>query len=296
MRTGVVLAVLPKASGVRQLVVISGASGSGKSTALRSLEDLGFYCMDNVPAILIESVLSLCDGNDEVEDVAIGVDARSGPFLENVASVLDGLGDRWPLRIIWLDAQDKVLAKRYQMTGRSHPLGDDLFNAVAVERDLLDDVRSRATDRLDTSGMSPHDLKGAVQSLVATENERNYTVRIKSFGFRHGIPSDVDHVFDVRFLPNPYWDEKLRPYSGCHPKIQRFMEEQPEVERYLGFITTFLRRVLRLSRKAGKQNLSVGIGCTGGQHRSVYISEHLHSSLVGDGHSTHISHRDKSEE
>jgi len=285
--------VLPKASGVRQLVVVSGASGSGKSTALRSLEDLGFYCMDNVPAILIESVLSLCDGNEEIEDVAIGVDAREGPFLENVAAVLDLLGSRWPLRIVWLDAQDKVLANRFQMTGRSHPLGEDVFKAIAAERDLLDDVQSRATDRLDTSGMNPHDLKVAVQSLVATEKERNYTVRIRSFGFRHGIPTDVDHVFDVRFLPNPYWDEKLRDYSGCHPKIQEFMEKQPDVERYLGFVATFVRRILRLSRQAGKQYLSIGIGCTGGQHRSVYITEEMNKTLESDGYSVHISHRDK---
>jgi len=273
--------------------VISGASGSGKSTAIHALEDVGFFCMDNVPVSLIESVVVLCSRHEEIDRLALVMDAREGPFLEDVGEKLDALmGGDTELRILWLDSQDDVLLQRFSLTRRRHPLGAELKSAISEERKLLSDVETRATDRLDTTSMSPHALRASVQRLFVADVGEPFQIALSSFGFRRGAPADVDHVFDVRFLPNPYWDERLRKFDGRDPEIQAFMNQRPDVSDYAVALSEFLTKVVTLANKGGKAYLSAAVGCTGGQHRSVFTVEKVAGVLREQGHSVSIRHRD----
>lgn len=277
--------------GLDHVLVLSGVSGSGKTTAVHVLEDLGFFCMDNVPISLLESVVSLCADNDEIQKVSLVIDAREGSFLENVGQTLDRIKLGYSLSVLWLDAQNSVLLKRFQMTKRRHPLGDNLPTAIAEERQLLAEVTRRATVRIDTSHLSPHELSVEVRHLVAPEEGTGFRVKLISFGFRHGLPIDMDQILDVRFLPNPYWDESLRGMTGLDKRIQEFMEEKPELQAYLSVLEPFLEQAAKLASLAGKPFMSIGIGCTGGQHRSVYVVERIAQAIESQGTPVSIEHR-----
>jgi len=249
--------------------------------------------MDNVPVSLIPSVVDLCSRHDEVDQVALVIDAREGPFLQDVDIELDAL-QTLPneTRILWLDAQDEVLLHRFSLTRRRHPLGPDLQSAILEERGLLHEVEARATDRLDTSSMSPHALRASVQKLFVSDTNEPFKIALSSFGFRRGPPKDADHILDVRFLPNPYWDEALRQFDGRDPQITKFMKDQGEVCEYVDSLSGFLTDVVDLAQKGGKAYLSAAVGCTGGQHRSVYVVGQIAERLRAQGHSVSVHHRD----
>lgn len=281
-----------RGASLQHVLVISGTSGSGKSTAMHAVEDLGFFVIDNVPVSISSTVIDLCAQNPEVQSVALAIDAREGRFLEGVGATLDRLAERAPLRVLWLDAADDVLRERYRMTRRRHPLGDDLQQAVHRERELLKDVASRATDTLDTTRLSPHDLRAKVQSLVVPGDGQRFRILLQSFGFKHGGPRDTDHVLDVRFLPNPYWDETLRAFDGRSDEIRTFMADRPEVASYLAAVTPAMSTIAALSRDAARGDMTVGVGCTGGHHRSVFVVERLSESLAASGFVVEVRHRD----
>jgi UPF0042 nucleotide-binding protein len=268
--------------GIKEVVVISGASGSGRSTSLRALEDLGFFCMDNLPVSLVDQVCDLCNRHEEIENLALVIDSREGPFLKGVGEMLDRLGTRAALRVLWLDARDSVLLKRFNITQRRHPLGGDPAEGIREERALLTELSKRSTDRIDTSAMNPHELHAAVQSLFQSGQARPFRINIVSFGFKKGAPVDVDHLWDVRSLPNPYWNEDLRSLNGTHDKIRAFMDGQNETREFLNVAEPYIRKMVELAQASGKTSLNLGIGCTGGMHRSVFISETI-AALVDDG-------------
>jgi len=276
---------------LQRVLVLSGVSGSGKTTAVHVLEDLGFFCMDNVPVSLLESVISLCADNEEIHNVSLVIDAREGSFLENVGKTLDVINQNYPLKIIWLDAQNDAVLKRFQMTKRRHPLGENVRNAIAEERQLLAEVAGRATDRVDTTHLSPHELSLEIRNLVAPDEGSGFRIRLCSFGFRHGVPIDVDQILDVRFLPNPYWNESLRHLNGLDEPIRKFMEEADEIGRYLTVAEPFIRQAADLASEAGKPFMSIAIGCTGGQHRSVYVTERIAEAMKASGISVSVEHR-----
>lgn len=284
--------LVSKTQGINEVVVISGVSGSGRSTSLRALEDLGFFCMDNLPVSLVEQVCDLCARHDEIENMALVIDSREGPFLKGVGKMLDRLGQRTSLRVVWLDARDSVLIKRFKLTQRRHPLGIEPAEGIREERLLLAELAKRSTDRIDTSAMNPHELHAALQSLFKGDESNPFRVNLVSFGFKQGTPIDADHIWDVRALSNPYWDEDLRSFNGTHPKIQKFMADQNETTEFLSVAVPFIRKMIDLSVASGKLGLTLGVGCTGGMHRSVYIAERLAEILGHEDFEVVVRHRD----
>lgn len=283
---------MSESQGIKEVVVLSGASGSGKSTSLRALEDLGFFCMDNLPVALVERVCDLCNRHEEIENLALVIDSREGPFLKGVGKMLDRLSRRAALRVVWLDARDPVLLKRFNLTQRRHPLGGDPAEGIREERALLSELSKRSTDRIDTSAMNPHELHASIQSLFQSDTAHPFRINVISFGFKKGPPIEVDHLWDVRALPNPYWNEELRSFNGTQEKIRAFMIDQDETKDFLAVAEPFIQKMVQLAQASGKTSLNLGIGCTGGVHRSVFISETI-AVMLDDGEcEIHLRHRD----
>jgi UPF0042 nucleotide-binding protein len=260
-----------------QLIVISGVSGSGKSIALNVLEDGGYYCVDNLPAPLLpELVQHLRWGG--YEKVAVAVDMRGGTSIAALPSQLRDLESQdIRVRFLFLDARDEVLIQRFSETRRRHPLGDEnttLAEAIANEREILALV-SEYGHRIDTSELRPNALRSFVKDLAALHENKQLILLFESFGFKHGIPLDADLVFDVRCLPNPHYDPILRPMSGKDQPVCDFLAEQPEVQRMEADIARFIGDWLPSYIADNRSYLTVAIGCTGGQHRSVYLAERL---------------------
>lgn len=265
-----------------RLIIVSGLSGSGKSVALHMLEDLDFYCIDNIPAVLLTSVISeIIATRDRAYDLtAVGVDARNRPAdIDAVPQLVEKLrSDGVGCEVLFLHADDDILLKRYSETRRKHPLsgrGLSLREAIARERQLLAPIRDAADLIIDTTRSSVHELRDAVRSRIEPRAEGKLSLLFESFGYKHGIPSDADFVFDVRCLPNPYWDNVLRPWSGKDAPVVEYLEGQADVRRMLADITAFLDAWIPAFKQSSRSYLTVAIGCTGGQHRSVYIAEQL---------------------
>jgi UPF0042 nucleotide-binding protein len=259
-----------------QLVIISGLSGSGKSVALKVLEDAYFYCVDNLPArLLVETAAFLRDAG--YRHAAIAVDARSGDALETLPDALHALrGLGVDVRLLFLDAKDDTLIRRFSETRRKHPLADGtrtLEECILRERELIGPVAELGA-RVDTSDVAANTLRGWIKDLVTLERP-GMTLLFESFGFKQGIPLDADLVFDVRCLPNPHYDEALRPLSGLDPAVIAFLERIDDVRRMESDIGDFLERWLPCYLRDNRASLTVAIGCTGGQHRSVYFAERL---------------------
>lgn len=263
-----------------ELVLITGMSGSGKSVALRALEDSGYYCVDNLPPELLEPLIALKRG--PTQRLAISMDARSTRSLSALPLLLHGLQDRGTrLHLVFLDASDNTLVRRFSETRRRHPLShadDDharetLMQAITRERQLLSDLRERS-HLIDTSHLRPQQLRSFVTDLISARSAQ-LTLVFESFAFKRGITLDADYVFDVRMLPNPYYDPDLRPLTGRDPPIIAYLERQPDVLRMLEQITAFLRHWLPALARDHRSYVTVAIGCTGGQHRSVYFVEKL---------------------
>jgi UPF0042 nucleotide-binding protein len=273
-----------------RLVIISGLSGSGKSVALHMLEDLGFYCIDNIPVGLLRSfVEEIVPRKDAAFDnVAVGLDARSRAtdieLVPNLASQLrkDGVS----CEIVFLQADDDVILSRFSETRRKHPLSDrhtSLREAVAKERDLLGPIINSADLIIDTSATSVYALREQIRDRVAHRVPGTLSIVIESFGYKHGLPADADFVFDVRCLPNPYWEPRLRPLNGRDPSVKAFLDTQPRVQEMVDDVVRFLERWIPHYQDFQRSYLTVAIGCTGGQHRSVYVAEAVAAKLGFDG-------------
>ncbi len=274
-----------------RLFVVSGTSGAGKSVVLDVLEDLGFYCIDNLPASLLPAFadeMVKADRHHPYEDAAVGIDVRNlANDLASFPTILKELrGRTLECKVLFLDADDATLLKRFSETRRRHPLtrgGITLAEAIRHERLLLEQISLNADLRVDTSHTNVHQLRDLVRARVGRSGDGTMSVLFKSFGYKHGVPVDADYVFDVRCLPNPHWEPRLRPLTGKDPEVIEFLEHQPQVDRLFGSIKTFLEAWLPQFEAEDRSYMTVAIGCTGGQHRSVYIVERLaaHFSSIG---------------
>lgn len=265
-----------------RLVVVSGFSGSGKSVALHALEDLGFYCVDNIPAGLLNSLVEhIRDRRDsEFESVGVGLDARNRPAdIDQVPGLIQSLRKSGiNAELVFLQADDEVLMSRFSETRRKHPLsvdGTGLREAIAQERHLLGSIINAADLLIDTSQTSAHALRENIRRRIGEREPHKLSILIESFGYKHGLPADADFVFDVRCLPNPYWDPKLRNLCGKDEAVRAFLAGEPEVGRMIDDISSFLETWIAKYQDFQRSYLTVAIGCTGGQHRSVYIAEAL---------------------
>ena len=274
-----------------QLILISGLSGSGKSVALKALEDYGYFCVDNLPATLIASLIGQLRGNEE--KVAISVDARSAATIAALPAIIETLrGQEIDCRVIFLEANVDSLARRFSETRRPHPLAERINGLTACieeERRLLADI-AELGHRIDTSEAGPNALRGWIKDLLLIDRSR-ITLSFQSFGFKHGIPLDADFVFDVRFLPNPYYDPKLRPLTGKDKEVIAFMREDLSVAHLIDDVASFLLRWLPAFARDNRAALTVAIGCTGGQHRSVYIVNEL-AERFGSQQQVLVRHRE----
>lgn len=263
-----------------KLVILTGMSGAGKSTAIKMMEDIGFYCVDNLPIPLLEIFVDLVSvQNAELQKVAVGIDIRSGQSLDQLQVILDHMqeSDR-AFEIMFLDAEDSVLVKRYKETRRTHPLAGSgrVDKGIEEERRRLQFLKKRADYILDTSQLLTRELKGELNKIFVENQEfRNLFITILSFGFKYGIPADCDLVFDVRFLPNPYYVEALRNKTGNDREIQEYVMHYEEANAFLGKLEDMLEFLIPNYIAEGKHQLVVGIGCTGGKHRSVTLANEL---------------------
>ncbi len=279
------------------VVVVTGLSGSGKSTAIRVLEDLGFYCIDNLPVVLIPRFLELCRQSTETMGrVALGVDLREREFLRDYERVLDRLHEQGHrLEVLFLDASDEVLVRRFSETRRPHPLAGDggPKEGIARERDKLQGLRERASRVLDTSALTVHELRQELIRVFGTSpREGRLAVFLVSFGYKYGIPADADLAFDARFLTNPYFVSGLRDRNGLDPLVADFVLARAEAAEFLERVGGFLDFALPLYQREGKTYLTVAMGCTGGRHRSVALVERLAEQLREKGVQAQVRHRD----
>ena len=279
-----------------RLVFVTGLSGSGKSTAAKSLEDLGYYVVDNLPLPLIESFLrdpeTLAAGR---RNIAVVADVRSPGFAEGFPKLIDRLDPSFAKALVFFEASDEVLLRRFSETRRPHPLATEapLLEGIQRERDLLADVRARADLVIDTSDASVHDLKRQIfREFADRKDAREMMVSLISFGFKHGIPKATDLLFDVRFLPNPYFVPELRDHTGRDASVRGFLEGHEEYEALGQKLEEYLLFVLPKYRRENRSYLSVAIGCTGGPHRSVAMAERLRERLRAAGWRVQIDHRD----
>lgn len=281
-----------------KFVILTGMSGAGKSTALKIMEDIGYFCVDNLPIALIEKFSELADLQDaELQKVAVGVDIRSGQALTELQDVLDRLkqkGERFD--ILYLDSQDEVLVKRYKETRRTHPLAGNerVDRGIREERQRLEFLRKQANYIVDTSNMLTRELKAELEKIfVHNQDYKNLFITIVSFGFKYGIPTDCDLVFDVRFLPNPYYVEGLRAKTGNDREIQEYVMQFPEAWQFLRKLEDLVKFLIPNYIVEGKTQLVIGIGCTGGKHRSVTLANALYERLADrEGYGIKIEHRD----
>ncbi|WNC72923.1 RNase adapter RapZ [Thalassotalea psychrophila] len=277
-----------------KLIIVSGRSGSGKTVALRVLEDLGYYCVDNIPVNLLPALTHTVI--NDYENVAVSLDVRNLPENpEDVKEIIDYLPNSVELSILYLDADDSELIRRYSETRRLHPLirkNMALDQAIALEKKLLDPVASRANLYINTSKLTPHQLADLVRERVLGSTTGNLVIVFESFGFKYGVPSDADYVFDARFLPNPFWEEGLKAYNGLDQPVQDFLASQPIVTKFIWQINSFMMTWLPHLERNNRTYLTIAVGCTGGQHRSVYIAETLAKQFKKEHKDIQIRHRE----
>ncbi|MGQ4807073.1 Nucleotide-binding protein YvcJ [Candidatus Entotheonellaceae bacterium PAL068K] len=276
-------------------VIVSGLSGSGKSIAIQSFEDLGFYCVDNLPTTLIPTFANLIV-QSKTDRVALGIDVRERDFFDGVFQVLDELqqaGHR--VEILFLEAREDVLVRRYSETRRRHPLAIDgsVSKGICLEQQRLEKLRQHATCILDTSDFTVHDLRDVMQATYSAQDAKGgMHILVLSFGFKFGVPSNTDLVFDVRFLPNPHFDPELWAYTGRDPRVAHYIFEAPVSQKFLEHLRQFLTMLIPLYAKEGKSYLTISLGCTGGKHRSVATAEEVGQHLRQLGYRVACHHRD----
>ncbi|MHB8404575.1 MAG: RNase adapter RapZ [Gammaproteobacteria bacterium] len=282
-----------------RLVILSGLSGSGKSVALHMLEDLDYYCVDNIPAGLLQDFVSvtLLSSDPAYHDMAIGIDARNR--IKDIQSVPETVrrlrAQGIECEIVFLHAEEGVLVKRYNETHRPHPLaneGRSLLEAIRAERALLGAIADEADVVLDTTRTSVHELRELVRARIHRGERRGLSLLFQSFGFRHGLPGDSDFVFDARGLPNPYWEPKLRALTGKDPAVARYLEDSPAGQRFVQDLSTLLSHWIPQFESSNRQYLTVSVGCTGGYHRSVYVVEKLAAYFRDLGRDVLVRHNE----
>lgn len=277
-----------------KLIIVSGRSGSGKSVALRVLEDLGYYCVDNIPVNLLPALTHTVI--NDYENVAVSIDVRNLPNdPKDVSEILDYLPSSVDLNILYLDADDSDLIRRFSETRRLHPLIKQniaLDQAIALEKKLLEPISTRTGLYINTSQLSPHQLADLVRERILGKKSGSMVVVFESFGFKHGVPQDADYVFDARFLPNPFWDKELKTYTGLNQPVKDFLSSQPIVTKFIWQINSFMMTWLPHLERNNRSYITIAIGCTGGKHRSVYIAELLANNLRKEREDVQSRHRD----
>lgn len=276
-----------------ELIIITGRSGSGKTVALRVLEDLGYYCVDNIPVQLLPELILALDSKGQ--PIAVSIDIRNLPqdpteLIDN----LDYLPNGYKISFIYLDADNNSLIKRYSETRRLHPLSKkdmSLEQAILAEEELLAPLKMRADLVIDTSTSSIHDLSETIRTRVMGREDKRLLMVFESFGFKHGIPSDADFIYDVRFLPNPHWEPELRPYTGLDKPVADYLATKEDVQTLITQIRDFIKYWLPSLEKNNRSYITIAIGCTGGQHRSVYVAEQLAEFFINDGQNVQTRHR-----
>jgi UPF0042 nucleotide-binding protein len=281
-----------------KLIVISGRSGSGKSTALNQLEDEGYYCIDNLPAGLLPELMNEVSRGefDHFPGIAVCIDARNAwKDLEDFNTILDSLPEAVQRKVLFLDAEDNTLIKRFSETRRRHPLSSEdtsLSEAIEKERGLLETLYGSASLVLDTSQMTIYELRDAIRQKLLGAGASNMSILLQSFGFKRGVPADADLVFDVRMLPNPHWVKELRMKTGLDPEVKAFLESQGMADELYGDICLFLDNWLPRYRDSNRSYMTISLGCTGGQHRSVYLADRLYRRYREQYPEIHVRHRE----
>jgi RNase adapter protein RapZ len=278
-----------------ELVIITGMSGSGKASALKAFEDLGYYCVDNLPVELIPRFAELAVQSGEIQRTALVVDVREGSKLEQLPGILKGIKRLIPTKVVYLEASDAALVRRFSETRRPHPLGTDepVKASLQAERRHLKQIRAIADLVIDTSKFNVHELRAhVIDQFKQHSTAKNILVSCVSFGFKHGVPEDADLVFDVRFLPNPHFVPEFRPLTGKHPRVAKYIRSFPQTEEFIHRISDLLVYLLPHYIHEGKSYLTIGFGCTGGQHRSVMIAEDVGKAMRKAGYRVKVLHRD----
>jgi UPF0042 nucleotide-binding protein len=281
-----------------KLVIITGMSGAGKTIAVQSLEDLGFFCVDNLPPVLIPKFAELIDqSKGRIGKVALVIDLRGREFFTALSESLRIIRENYTItyEILFLDATDSTLVQRYKESRRRHPLAPEglPLDGIRLERKLLEELKGMATQVIDTSRLKPAELKERIISRFTSMGKGGISVNVISFGFKYGIPIDADLIFDVRFLPNPHYVEHLRPHTGTDPEVYDYVMKWNETQEFLMKLVDMLQFLIPQYTKEGKSQVVVGIGCTGGKHRSVAIAEYLGKTLGNnDTDVVRVSHRD----
>ena len=279
----------------KELVIVTGISGSGKASALKDFEDLGFHAVDNLPLELLPDFAGLVRKSAEIQKAAIVVDIREGLTLDRFPEILKQVKKLLPTRVVFLDAQDAMLVRRYSETRRPHPLGgsETVSRSIVEERQLLDTVRNIADTLIDTSNFNVHELRAHIQARFGHQDKAQHLlVSCLSFGFKNGVPLDADMVFDVRFLPNPHFVPEFRKLTGLDPKVAAYVRKFPQTREFLDRVTDLMLYLLPHYVEEGKSYLTVAFGCTGGQHRSVMMAEEIAKHLKKAGYQVKALHRD----
>ncbi len=279
-----------------KLVIITGMSGAGKTVAVQSFEDLGYFCVDNLPPTLLPKFLELMkESGNKMNKVALVMDLRGREFFDSLFKALDDLAETsWMTpQIFFLDADDSALVRRYKETRRTHPLAPSglPLEGIQLERKLLEDLKGRAQLIYNTADMKPRELREKILTEFSSNKQPVFTVNVVSFGFKHGLPIDADLVFDVRFLPNPHYIEHMRPKTGLDEEVSKYVLKWNETNKFLEKVTELLSFMLPHYKREGKAQLVIAIGCTGGQHRSVALAEYISNHFSGD-YDTKVTHRD----
>lgn len=278
-----------------ELVIITGMSGSGKASVLKAFEDLGYYCVDNLPVELIPRFAELAVQSSEIRRTALVVDVREGSQLEELPGILKSVRRMIPTKVVYLEASDAVLLRRFSETRRPHPLGTDapVKSSLKAERRHLGDIRALADFVIDTSKFNVHELRAHITERFREQSSgKSILVSSVSFGFRHGVPEDADLVFDVRFLPNPHFVPEFRPLTGRDPRVAKYIRSFPQTKEFIERISELLVYLLPHYIHEGKSYLTIAFGCTGGQHRSVMIAEDVGHRLRRAGYRVKVAHRD----
>ena len=282
-----------------RFLIVTGLSGAGKTCVIKHLEDSGYQCMDNLPPLLLEQTLKLCEKVELSQSVALGVDSRSGAMFnaEAVIDILTASADSHDISMLFLEADTETLIARYKETRRDHPLmkdGKTLEECIAHEREMLQPLREHANYILSTTGMKGKEIRAAVDEIIAQGQQNRQTLRteIMSFGYKRGIPRESDLVFDVRFLPNPFYIKEIRAYTGMEAPVRDYVMGKEETRAFLVHLYALVDYLIPLYQKEGKRRLMIAIGCTGGAHRSVAISEALGAHLRAMGQTVSVTHRD----
>lgn len=277
-----------------RIIIISGLSGSGKTVALRAVEDAGFFCVDNLPISLINSLISKITRSTEMRNVAIGIDIREKEFFTEISKTIVHLRSKYEIEVLFLEAQTDVLIRRFRETRRPHPLGGNLENDIKSESLRLSFFRELSDRIIDTSSLSPHQLRDLMQSLVIPQKgSKLMAVNLISFGFKYGAPQHIDLLFDVRFLPNPFFVPSLKHLTGTNKRVSNYIFKHSEAAEFMEKVKNLLQFLIPLYIREGKSYLSIAFGCTGGNHRSPAIVAELYNLIKDQSVELNVIHRDK---